>query len=1661
MQSALTGYVSGSPVSTGLLSTGVYVYALTSVTDASGCVATNLGTPITIIVIENSNINYVPVDSLFRTEIPAGISNDAVLYELGSEFQTLANGFITKARLYSSINEGGVHIIRLWVLNGSSYSLVTGPHIWNFSNGFAGWREYLFSTPIEVEANKTYIISITNGPDMNYAMTFDYGPTTVGSHVRYLRGTYTSNLGEVPTEEWLSCYFRDIVFAVPQATENLTSGTIGTSQTICYNTTPSPLTEFTAPTGGTGTYTYQWQSSSDNTTWTNIAGATLAGYTPPALTVNTYYRRTVTSGNYTPVQSNSVLITVSPLITLAQLHDNITISNNASTDFNVTISGGISPYTINYTRNGVVQSAINNYVSSTNISTGVLTTGEYIYALTSVADVNGCEAQSLGIPITVTVSENGNLAAGSIGTAQTICYNTSPAPLSEQTVPIGGTGEYTYQWQSSPDNSSWTNIVGATLPGYSPGALSSSTYFRRTVSSGGYIPVHSNSVLITVSPQVTLAQLHDNITIGSNTSASFNIVISGGISPYTVIYSLNGVTQSMINNYISGTNVSTGVLSTGIYTYTLTSVMDANGCEVQNLGSDIIITVTAIIPETTIFSTEVPTLFGSDFRYELGTEFEILTNGFITKVRLYSHASENGDHIIRLWRHNGTGYSLIAGPYTWNLPTGVQGWRVYELPAPIAVEANIKYIVSITNGPNLWYVQSENYFSPASTNTNVRYINGLYTNRLGTVPDFDWYGSCYFRDIVFVRFDPGLVGTSQTICYNTTPSPLTEFTAPTGGTGTYTYQWQSSSDNTTWTNIAGATLAGYTPPALTANTYYRRTVTSGNYTPVQSNSVLITVSPLITLAQLHDNITISNNASTDFNVTISGGISPYTINYTRNGVVQSTINNYVSSTNISTGVLTTGEYIYALTSVADVNGCEAQSLGIPITVTVSENGNLAAGSIGTAQTICYNTSPAPLSEQTVPIGGTGEYTYQWQSSPDNSSWTNIVGATLPGYSPGALSSSTYFRRTVSSGSYIPVNSNYVLITVSPQVTLAQLHDNITIGSNTSASFNIVISGGISPYTITYTRNGVTQSTINSYISGTNVSTGVLTTGIYTYTLTSVMDANGCEALSHGTNITITVTELPPIDELRVYPNAIVFNAVQNQTLTDTRSLFIFTAHGNTIYWAQSTDVSWLTPNLHIGETEAVLSVGVNTNGLTSGLHYGNIILESSQSSTGPIMIPVTLIINPDVPVKVTTWKDGKDAAMSVSVDDGNSSGFDVLQTNGFYGTYVCNGTSPPSFYSGYFNAGMELGSHLVNHPCYLVSDDILRIEEIEPNILGICTNTPQPCQDLITLVWPCGTTNYREQAVASKYFLGARGYYINQLEDATPENFMNLKSFNSNGDPWQLPPADFITLVDIAIAQKKWFNLVLHTQTNDDGAINYANTPDISPKIWVAPIGTVVKYILQRDRLVLTNYNTGVDFVRFGASRLSIPPSSYRSFETGFGVNDSTTIQIDIDNNRIIENVLVDNIENHYKIKNLNGNLILLINLRLVPSITKNVEVKYYNESLAFVNSLKSEGDSNLLQSTTQKSLDGLSQLDNRFHQNYPNPFLAYTWFEFDLTEDSHVILELYNSLGQKIETILNQVMKSGNNKVIWYSRNYQSGIYYVTLKAGIFKSTIKISLLN
>ncbi|MBN1597317.1 MAG: T9SS type A sorting domain-containing protein, partial [Bacteroidales bacterium] len=605
--------------------------------------------------------------------------------------------------------------------------------------------------------------------------------------------------------------------------------------------------------------------------------------------------------------------------------------------------------------------------------------------------------------------------------------------------------------------------------------------------------------------------------------------------------------------------------------------------------------------------------------------------------------------------------------------------------------------------------------------------------------------------------------------------------------------------------------------------------------------------------------------------------------------------------------------------------------------------------------------------------------------------------------------------------------------------------NITIAANTSTTFNVVITGGTSPYTINYTRNGTAQTAVTGYINGANISTGVLTAGTYVYTLTSVRDANGCYAQNTGTSITIVALG-SGIGELRVRSNIIVFNAKQGQALSAQQSINIFSANNNTLNWTHTIDVPWIIPDKQNGVTDDVLKVGINTTGLQQGIHNGNITFTSPQSTGGPVVVPVTLIVNPDVPVKPTTWKDDHSGVMSVTVDDGLPTAFEKLQSHGFQGSYFYHGTTPPSYYSDFFSAGMELGSHLTTHSCVFVSESNLQYQEIEPNMAGLCSNIPQACNEFITLAWPCGKANFLEENVAAKYFLAARGGGKNsaqQLESSSPENMMELKTYYPGYYP-DMP--DQKLLVDQAITQKKWLITCLHDELIDDGSIDYSASKDI----WVTSIGKVIKYILQRDRYILNNYIEVSNSISFNLSRLAIPSSENRNFETSFTSSDVTTIEIDIDEGRTIQNVLVDGSINTYQIKNLNGNNILIMNIKLEPSVYKMVEVIYSSGS-------KSDNSGTANPNLNKYEDEKLVSEDNILEQNYPNPFNDNTWIEFYISNESQVIIEIYNSFGQKVETVLSQKLKSGRHKINWDSGNFTPGCYYLMMRTEKYIKTIKI----
>jgi hypothetical protein len=67
--------------------------------------------------------------------------------------------------------------------------------------------------------------------------------------------------------------------------------------------------------------------------------------------------------------------------------------------------------------------------------------------------------------------------------------------------------------------------------------------------------------------------------------------------------------------------------------------------------------------------------------------------------------------------------------------------------------------------------------------------------------------------------------------------------------------------------------------------------------------------------------------------------------------------------------------------------------------------------------------------------------------------------------------------------------------------------------------------------------------------------------------------------------------------------------------------------------------------------------------------------------------------------------------------------------------------------------------------------------------------------------------------------------------------------------------------------------------------------------------------------------------------------------------------------------------------------------------------------------------------------------------QNYPNPFNPTTTIRFTLNRSAQVVLNVYNVLGQKVVTLLNEQMSAGEHQVEFNGQNLPSGTYFYELK--------------
>ena len=268
----------------------------------------------------------------------------------------------------------------------------------------------------------------------------------------------------------------------------------------------------------------RWERSIDNgVNWSTVP-STANPYVFSNLTITTQYRAVVQSGSCAEALSTVTTITVNPG----------TVAANAGSDQSLCSGNGITlngnnpaPNTGLWTlTSGQTGVTIADATLFNTAVTGLVPGQAYTFRWT-ISGFGGCPPSVDETIITYYAPVTNNITA----TATPICANQNFTITGD--VPTGGTGTYAYQWQSSPDGSTWANVPSAINKDLTTTATAS-TYFRRLVNSTICTSI-SNSVQIIVLPGLTNNTItaDQNICIGSPAAALTGSTPGGGGGIYT------------------------------------------------------------------------------------------------------------------------------------------------------------------------------------------------------------------------------------------------------------------------------------------------------------------------------------------------------------------------------------------------------------------------------------------------------------------------------------------------------------------------------------------------------------------------------------------------------------------------------------------------------------------------------------------------------------------------------------------------------------------------------------------------------------------------------------------------------------------------------------------------------------------------------------------------------------------------------------------------------------------------------------------------------------------------------------------------------------------------------------------------------------------------
>ena len=81
--------------------------------------------------------------------------------------------------------------------------------------------------------------------------------------------------------------------------------------------------------------------------------------------------------------------------------------------------------------------------------------------------------------------------------------------------------------------------------------------------------------------------------------------------------------------------------------------------------------------------------------------------------------------------------------------------------------------------------------------------------------------------------------------------------------------------------------------------------------------------------------------------------------------------------------------------------------------------------------------------------------------------------------------------------------------------------------------------------------------------------------------------------------------------------------------------------------------------------------------------------------------------------------------------------------------------------------------------------------------------------------------------------------------------------------------------------------------------------------------------------------------------------------------------------------------------------------------------------------------------------------------RNYPNPFNGSTTIKYSLTRDTRTEIIVYDLLGHKLATLMDEYRNAGTHTVVWDASGLPAGVYMYQLKTDDFIVSKKMKLIN